>query len=109
MTARVKASESSASSAPRGGPIEGSESWPWEITDHAVQRYIQRVRRGLPYDQAIGELVYQSHHAHFVKALPGGLELWRGPKPRRLRFRVEPAGNGGRPRLVTVLFTFDRC
>jgi hypothetical protein len=72
-----------------------------------VRRYIERARRGLPYDQALGELVYQSHHAHFVKTLPGGLELWRGPKPRRLRFRVEPALDGGKARLVTVLGSFD--
>lgn len=96
-------------SALRGGTIEASKSGPWEVTDHAVQRYIERVRRGLPYDQALGEIVYQSHHAHFVKALPSGLELWRGPKPRRLRFRVDPSRDGGKPRLVTVLFAFDRC
>jgi len=44
--------------------------------------------------------------AHFVRQQRNG-ELWRGPKPRRLRFivsRDEP----GLPQLVTVLFAFDR-
>lgn len=80
---------------------------PWFVTPHAVERYIARVRPGLAYDVALWELAEQSRGAHFVKLRRDGHELWRGPKPRRLRFIVGHGG-GDKPQLVTVLFAFDR-
>ena len=85
--------------------VEGARG-PFFVTPHAVRRYIERVRPGLTYEQALGELVAMARGAHLVKELASGLELWRGPPPRRLRFRVSP-GCGGLPQLVTVLEAFD--
>jgi hypothetical protein len=39
--------------------------------------------------------------AHLVKTQRNGLDMWRGPKPRRSRFLVSHG------RLVTVLGAFD--
>lgn len=82
----------------------------WRITDHAVRRYRERLRgRARDDGQARGQLLAICQGAHRVKALPGGLELWRGPKPLRLRLRVRP----GEPmELVTVIEDCDgrrRC
>lgn len=79
----------------------------WYVTPHAVERYIARVRPGVEYRQALGELISMSERAHFVKMRRDGNELWRGPKPRRLRF-VVGYDQPGKPQLVTVLFAFDR-
>lgn len=76
----------------------------WVITAHAIDRYILRVRRGLSRQRAEWELLGQCHAAHFVKPLPNGLELWRGPKPWRCRLRVR---RGETLELVTVLEDCD--
>jgi len=75
------------------------------ITPHAVQRYRERVpgAERLTYEQALAELIRESETAHFIKPLGNGLDLWRGRKPHRLRFRVSPAVDGRLPQLVTVL------
>lgn len=78
----------------------------WWISPHAVQRYIERIRPGISYERALGELVAMSEAAHPVKEIEPGLWLWRGPKPRRLRFRVSTSGAGA-PQLVTVLTAHD--
>lgn len=44
--------------------------------------------------------------AHRVKTLDTGLELWRGPKPYRLRMKVA-SGGGWLPQVVTVLRGYD--
>jgi hypothetical protein len=51
--------------------------------------------------KARADLLWILERAHFVKKLPSGLELWRGPKPLRLRLRVD-----GRA-LVTVIEDCD--
>ena len=79
----------------------------WFITPHAAKRYIERVRHGVSYEVALGELIRMSEAAHLVRNQASGLELWRGPKPQRLRFLVSNEG-AGKPQLVTVLFAFDR-
>jgi hypothetical protein len=80
----------------------------WFITPHAVEQYRQRaLRRADEYETALLELIDESKGAHFVKRLASGLELWRGPPPRRMRYLVGP-GEGDLPALVTVLFAFDR-
>lgn len=84
---------------------------PWFITPHAVKRYIERVRPHLSYERALADLVAESKRAHAVKEIEPGLWLWRGGKPRRLRFRVSTLGDGA-PQLVTVLAAHDglqRC
>ena len=73
----------------------------WQISDHAISRYVQRVMRGRAVDRARADLLWMLERAHFVKCLPSGLELWRGPKPLRLRLRVD-----GRI-LVTVITDCD--
>jgi hypothetical protein len=73
----------------------------WEVSDHAVARYIGRVMRGRPVAEARADLLWMLERAHFVKALPSGLELWRGPKPLRLRMRIDGK------LLVTVLTDCD--
>jgi hypothetical protein len=89
------------------GAVRRGAAGRWFITPHAVRRYIERVRPGIAYERALSDLVRLSVKAHHVKAIEGGAELWRGPKPRRLRFIVAQ-GMAGKPQLVTVLFAFDR-
>ncbi len=81
-----------------------SASGRWFITPHAVRRYIKRFAPRCTYEEALSELIRASGEARRVKTLPTGLALYRGPKPRRLRFflqeGVEPPAL---PILVTVL------
>ena len=83
---------------------------PWFMTPHAVERFRNRAgwQRASDYESALAALIDESRGAHFVKTLNTGAELWRGPKPRRLRFIVG-AGDGALPALVTVLGSYDRC
>ena len=81
-----------------------SASGRWFVTPHAVNRYRQRFAPGSPYEEALAELIRASETARRVKVLPTGLVLYRGPKPRRLRFFVqEQVGPLALPALVTVL------
>lgn len=84
------------------GAIVGAVG-PWFVTPHAVQRYIERVEPGLSYEVALGRIISDSAGAHRVKQLDQGAELWRGPKPRRLRYIVSPDNQ-----LITIMFAFDR-
>lgn len=83
----------------------------WFITPHAVERYRERIEPGLTYDEALGRLVALSEGAHFVREKVtvdfGRVEIWRGPKPTRLRCYVVPGREGELDVLVTVLPTFD--
>lgn len=76
------------------------------VTNHAVVRFRERVAPWHP-GRVRRYLVEQCEQGHFVKVLACGLELWRGPKPRRLRLRVSRQGNV--MVLESVLFSFDRC
>lgn len=78
----------------------------WFVTPHAVHRYIERIDRTADYDTALAFLVSQSEVAHAVKQIEPGVWLYRGTKPRRLRFRVSTRGPG-LPQLLTVLGAFD--
>ena len=78
----------------------------WFITPHAVARYRERIDRSLSYEQARDELVRCSERARRVKEITPGVWLYRGGKPRRLRFRVAENGNGA-PQLLTVLAGHD--
>lgn len=80
------------------------------VTSHAVSRYRERAPGAarLSYDQALGELVNTMQRSHFVKAINDGLDLWRGPKPHRLRLRVAPGSGSVLPQVVTVLRGCDR-
>lgn len=73
----------------------------WFITPHAVQRYIERVRR-CSYEEALEDLIRFSREAHPVREIRDGLWLYRKGRPNRLRFRVQ-IGGPGLPQLVTVL------
>ncbi|MFY9825577.1 MAG: hypothetical protein WAM82_29655 [Thermoanaerobaculia bacterium] len=76
----------------------------WFITPHAVEKYIQRFAPRFTYEEALGALIRESTHARRVKVLPTGLVLYRGPKPRRLRFFLqENVEAPALPVLVTVL------
>jgi hypothetical protein len=77
----------------------------WMITEHALIRYVERVRPGISYALAAKELERHCAGAHFVKQLPSGVEYWRGPKPRRVRLRVHRRDD--RLELVTVQTAFD--
>lgn len=84
----------------------------WFITPHAVRRYIERVRPGLDYEQALAEITEHSLTARRVKEIAPGIDLWRGAKPLRLRFRVaadqrRPDGSFGKPQLLTVMGGHD--
>lgn len=94
--------------APLKGPARARPGW--TITEHAVDRYLERVRPGASRGHARHELEQHCAVAHYVKTLPSGIEYWRGPKPRRIRLRVER--DGDTLRLVSVLEAFDglrRC
>lgn len=84
---------------------------PWDrqrywVTEHAVQRYRERVDKRCSPGRARRILLQQMQEAHFVKVQDNGLELWRGPKPRRLRLLI--TRQGGVFVLESVLFAFDR-
>lgn len=78
----------------------------WHVTEHAVQRYIERVDPRASYEVARARLVAEAEVARPVKEIEPGLWLYRGSKPRRLRYRVSTRGDGA-PQLVTVLAPFD--
>lgn len=63
---------------------------------------MERFRRGVSYRAARTELRDMIDRAHPVKRAANGLELWRGPKPRRIRFYVDDRGS-----VVTVMMAFD--
>lgn len=73
------------------------------ITPHAVRRYRERVpgKSALTYEAALAELIRDLDCAHFVKH-QNGVELWRGSKPHRLRYRVSRSFDGA-PQVITVL------
>jgi hypothetical protein len=76
----------------------------WFITPHAVQQYIRRFAPRFTYEEALGALIHESTGARRVKVLPTGLVLYRGAKPRRLRFYLqEDVEAPALPVLVTVL------
>lgn len=92
-----------------GEPI-GQAAGEFFITGHAVRRFRERVPGAarLSYDQALTQMIQQMKRAHYVKQIRDGLDLWRGPKPHRLRLRVAPGGSGLLPQVVTVLRGCDR-
>jgi hypothetical protein len=94
--------------AQRERPKEGAAGR-WFVTPHAARQFRDRAgwQRADDYESALVELIDESRAAHFVKVLDSGLELWRGPKPRRLRYIVGP-GEGNLPALVTVLRSHDK-
>lgn len=73
----------------------------WFITPHAVRRYLQRVDGSLSYEQALGQLIHASESARYSREYEPAIELWRGPRPRRLRFIVSRR-LPGLPQLLTV-------
>ena len=78
----------------------------WFITPHAVRRYIERIDPSATFESALEVLISESERAHRVKAVGPDVALYRGAKPRRLRFRVAESGPG-LPQLVTVLRSWD--
>lgn len=81
---------------------------PWFITPHALDRFRERVTGGaeLSYEEALGRIIREAQGAHHVKNLDSGSQLWRGPKPLRLRYLVA-GSERGKPALVTVLPSHD--
>ncbi len=76
----------------------------WFITPHAVCQYMELRASPSRFADAQRDLVAFSRVAHYVKEAPGGCMLYRGPRPKRLRFIVEPPrGPADLPVLVTVL------
>lgn len=78
---------------------------PWFITRSALEDYGRLVGRRGPPDEALREALEQEiASAHFVRLQDSGAELWRGGKPRRLRFVVTttPGVGGDAPQLVRV-------
>ncbi len=86
-----------------GEPI-GQAVGEFFITGHAVRRFKERVpgKARLSYEEALAELIQTMKRSHFVKTQDNGLDLWRGPRPHRLRLKVARAPQG-LPQLVTVL------
>lgn len=96
----------------------------WFATPHALLRFAQHAlgwrSDRLPEtvrERALALVAEESLAAHKTRDIapcerhPRGAELWRGPKPRRLRY-VVGEGDGPLPALVTVLPEYDarpRC
>lgn len=78
----------------------------WFIGPHSVRRYIERVAPRLSYEDALERMISESERSHYVRTERDGCELWRGPKPARARFIVQPQATG-LPVLRTVLAEFD--
>lgn len=95
-----------------GEPTHAGAQGRWFITPHAVEQYVARAMRGRGrHEEALVALIDESRGARFLKLLDSGAELWRGPRPGRLRYVVGP-GEGGLKALVTVLAPGDggsRC
>ena len=73
----------------------------WDITGHAVERWIERVDTSASPGDAVLAITVDAASAHMIKTQRNGLDVWRGPKPRRARFLVSQG------RLVTALGAFD--
>lgn len=94
----------------------------WIVSGNAARRYARIVYGWddgglLPIDlfkAVVTDIIRESLGAHFVRQYPPRNEhppgdLWRGPKPRRLRYVVaqKPAPGARLPVLITVLPTVD--
>lgn len=84
----------------------------WFVTPHAVRRYIERIDPSMSYERALGAIIQDGIKAHRIRSLPATetlatCELWRGPKPRRLRYYIFEMGGPGLPVCATVRPTFD--
>jgi hypothetical protein len=100
----------------REAPTRGEAAGRWFVRHHAVAAYARRVLgwsgpdEDLPetlYRRALTDLIHESARARYVKPAHPGTELWRGPKPHRLRFIVEASPRAGLPALITVLKRSD--
>lgn len=78
----------------------------WFITPHAVERYRERIDPRASYEVALARLIDESMSAKRVKEISPGVALYRGRKPRRLRYCVAEKGEM-LPQLLTVLTPFD--
>lgn len=93
----------------------------WFVGEHVIERWIERFtprafreaeRTEEQRAKVLGWILDEAERARFVKALDTGVQLWRGPKPRRVRFIVTVCSEGELPALVTVLPACDgwaRC
>lgn len=77
----------------------------WVVTEHAIQRYRERIDRRATHEEARAVLDNWATSAHYVCTLPSGMEQWRAPKPTRARLRV--AWTHGRRELVSVIEAHD--
>lgn len=86
---------------------------PWYVTRRAVEQFCPLVGLNAGDDDefARGEelLIEQTKAARHVRNQANGLQLYRGPSPKRLRFLVAVGkrDEGELPQLVTVLPTHD--
>ena len=101
---------------PRAAQGERGATGRWFVTPHALERWVARFTprsfREAPLTEemrarVLGWVISESEGARFVKRLASGVELWRGPKPRRIRFLVGPAHDGALPALLTVMPACD--
>jgi len=79
-------------------PVSQTYRGRWLISPHAIEQYKKRFARTLSDDEAREQLIEQSLTAHYVKVWKPGTELWKGPKPRRIRYFIDVTGT---PTLVT--------
>jgi hypothetical protein len=77
------------------------------VTPHAVQRYRERVHRGITYEQALSEVIAAAATAHAVKEYRGGAQYYRCSRTfGRLRLLVNNK-QPGKPQIVTILPAAD--
>ena len=65
----------------------------WHITQHAIERAAERLWPALDAQDIRLRLLGMCHDAHYVKTLESGADLWRGPKPMRIRMYVRSSGD----------------
>ena len=87
---------------------------PWYVSARAVREYAGLA--GLDASTVAGFNVAElalfdvAERAHLVREQANGLDLYRGPRPHRVRLLVSPAPRteGAKPQLVQVLPTSPR-
>lgn len=86
---------------------------PWYVTRKAVEQFCAVCKIDAENDDEFARaeelLIEQTKAARHVRNQANGIQLYRGPSPKRLRFLVAVGkrDEGELPQLVTVLPTHD--
>jgi hypothetical protein len=80
----------------------------WWVTPTAIHQYCELTGRR-DDESTLAEMIDVCEKAHHVRSQENGLDLYRGPRPLRLRLLVAPARRSDElPQLVQVLTSSPR-